>query len=239
MQRERQANRVDANSANWRELALISVKVLLFGSLFGATSASAIDTIIRDLAIRPATSNYTDSGTLRFPWKHVYSDGLYDHGERITNYHAPAVTAGAGWVILSNVVAATYFPQVDSINTNGTLLTYTTSTQGLFRIEFADTFNNTNTGTSAFDGRYLVGLKWTDPHGHLNTVRLFDMPQNVSTSDYNWGANGNDSFWYGNTYYLHCGAGQTITITNNVIIDWFAGDYNGWNYLNLTLSTTP
>lgn len=203
----------------------------------------AIDTLIRDPAIRPTTSNYTDSGTLNFPWKKVYSaQGFYENGVKLTNSAGGTAFTNIGWVVVSNVTFTTYFPELDNglpSGTNGTLLTYTAPAQAIYRIEFSDTFNDTNSPAAGFfDGRFLAGVKWTDPQGNVNAVRLLNMPNFIPASEYNYGLVAPYvSVWYGQTFYLTPKAGTTITITNNIVLSWSPGDASGWNYFNATLST--
>jgi hypothetical protein len=47
--------------------------------------AGAVDQLLRERSVRPATSNYTTLGRLDLPFVAVYADGFYDHGVRLTN----------------------------------------------------------------------------------------------------------------------------------------------------------
>jgi len=203
-----------------------------------ALKGAAIDTLVRDPAIRPTTSNYTDNGTANYPWRKVYSaQGFYENGVKLTNSAAGTAVTTMGWQIVTNHQSTVIYPEFDGFDTNGTVLTYSVPADGMYRLEFADTFYNTDETATTFDGRYMLGLAWTHPGNATQGAQLFDMPTAVDESRPNYGKVINTTYWYGGAYYFHAKGGTTISLTNRVVISWSPGDFSGTNYLNATLAT--
>lgn len=214
-----------------------------------AVNSNVIGTVVRvDAGAGLLGGPITRSGTLSLdtnnyvPWIEAGTNIVVLRSGRTNTVHGTIYglpQTNIFWSVVSNHASAVYFPQDNGpdTDTNGLLVSYTPPVEGFYRIEFAELFNNTNTGTTAFDGHYIAGIKWTDPLGIVHAQRLFDMPQNTTVSDFNFGQIGSESFWYGGTFYLQSAANQAITITNRVIISWSPGDFNGWNHFNATLST--
>lgn len=203
-----------------------------------ASVAQGDDVLVRDRFIRPTRSNTTSNGRIDLPWSEIHGGRFYRYGVELTNSAAGSGLT-TGWEIVAAVNQSVYYPDVDGYYTNGTILTYTPTNAGMYRLEYSNLFWNTNSGAFAFDGRYVIGMNYTDRGNQANRIMLFDAPAGGTQPDVgvqNYAQNGNTTWTIGGVLYLQLAANQTFKLTNDVTISWASGDYGGWDYFNATLS---
>jgi hypothetical protein len=157
--------------------------IILLLVLLGA-NCPAVDQLLRERSVRPATSNYTTLGRIDLPFVAVYADGFYDHGVRLTNggsgssftqtnidYHA---VTNAPWQIGSQNST-----NWSALPTN-TLFNYVTTNRVVTNTAWVQTISYTNTvyvPNALFDTNGTL-FSWTADGGQyrIDTMRLLTTP---------------------------------------------------------------
>ena len=113
-----------------------------------------------------------------------------------------------------------YYPQEFETDTNVTILSLTVTNEGLYRLDFSGQFRFQFLSSPGYDGRYILGARWTDPAGAPRDELLMDL---LTTVDY---YDGLSNYSKTATYIFSCRTNTTLVLTNRMIVS-SVGDGTG------------
>lgn len=210
-----------------------------------AVDSNVIGTVVRvDSGAGLLGGPVTRSGTLYLdtnyvPWVEAGTNVAVVRTGRTNTVHGTiygTLLTNVMWTVVTNVTHTTWFPETAVADSNGVVLSYTAPADGLYRLEYAVTFNNTNHANTTFDGRWIGAVRWSDVSGMANADVITDMPFYQDVSEQNFGDNQYTNWWHGGTFMLNALSGTAIQVSNYVVISWSAGDMSGPHTFRAALS---